>query len=93
MAGAHADSLTAPLVGADAEHVVTLDQKDVEPCCGIHWHPDATFWRVLHAVAFVIGGTTFLAGGAFIRTSRMCRSVINTVTIARLGEIVIDVQL
>ncbi len=26
------------------------------------WHPDYTSWRVFHALSFMVGGTTFIAG-------------------------------
>jgi hypothetical protein len=69
----HDDSLEAPLI-ADAELVITVAAKDTEQCKQCWWHPDALFWRGLHAIAFIIGGTTFLTGATLstVNGSLMC---------------------
>lgn len=58
------------------------------------WHPESTSWQVLHALAFVIGGTTFLAGTALLFIPEAWADTLSALlyVIGSCGFLFVDVQ-
>lgn len=56
------------------------------------WHPESLLWQILHAIAFLLGGSTFIAGTAvlFVPGNDALSAVLYT--IGSCGFLFVDVQ-
>lgn len=90
----------APLLGqAHAHELNDHDRHDAEVFLGEYdhgvrplWHPERLLWQVLHAFAFLLGGTTFVAGTAALFFPGHDTLSALLYTIGSCGFLFVDVQ-